>query len=178
MWLALGLGLAGTAVLLAPTLAVGSVHGLIAIVATVFSAGAHLCLRRLGETDSARAIVFWFQLGAASLAALASTLFGDGLSWPHGGLWPLLALAAAGSTVGQLLVTRAYALDRAGLVAAASYAGPVWAVLADLVVFGVVPRLPVVAGGALVVAGGWLLIRSPRPPHEREAAPATPGDAV
>lgn len=160
VWAVLVLGFAGTAVLLGPQLAVGSLWGAWVLASVLFGVGAHLCLRRLGATDNARAIVFWFHLGIAGLALPMILITQGGLRLPSSGMWPVLAGVALTATVAQLLITRAFALDRAPVVAAASYSGPVWSLLGDLFVFGLVPPLTSLIGGALVLCPSlWLVVR-------------------
>ena len=57
-------------------------------------------------------------------------------------------------------MTRAYQVDRAARVAAATYAGPLFGVLADIVVFATVPGWDMAIGGALILVSGGLLVAS------------------
>ncbi len=160
LWVILLLGLTGTGLILGPELAVGSWFGLLALGGAFASAGAHLALRGLGATESTRAVVFWFQGGLAVvglLAVLATS--GAPPSIPDRSLWLRLAAVGATATAGQLLMTRAYVLDRAAVVAAASYTSPLWAVLGDVLFFGLHPGWTALAGGALVVTAGLWLVR-------------------
>lgn len=161
VWLVLGLGLAGCAMIIGPDLAVGSVYGLIALAASVLSAAAHIMVRKLGQTERPLAIVFWFQAITLVLALGAIAVTTAELPpIPPSHLWPWLAGIGVAATAGQVLMTRAYAIDRASVVAAASYAAPLWSVLGDLVAFGVMPTGWVIAGGLLVVGAGVILIFS------------------
>lgn len=159
VWLVLGVGLAGTAMIVGPDLAVGSLYGLVAFGAAVASAGAHVCIRGLARTDDARVIVLWFHAAIAALSGLYVVAESGALPpLPSAAMWPYLAGIAASATIGQLLITWAYAADRAPVVAAASYTTPVWGVIADLMVFGDAPEASAVVGGAIIVAAGLLLI--------------------
>lgn len=161
VWIAVAFGLGGSALVVGPDLAVGSQWGLWALGATLFSAIAHVTVRLLGRTERPLAIVCWFQLGALALSLVGySITSGNIIPIPPLRLLPHLVGAAFAATVGQLLMTRAYAEDRAALVAGASYAAPLSGVLADLAVFSTVPTLEVIAGGALIIAAGLLLMRS------------------
>ena len=160
-WGALLAGLAGCAVLLAPGLRLGSTWGLWALGAAVCSAGAQLCLRALGATEEARTLVFWFHLITLIVSGLLLLATGA-LRLPSPGLLLPLAGVALAATAGQLLMTRAYALDRAALVAGASYSSPLFGVAGDLLFFSVLPGPNVWIGGLIVVAAGLWLLR-PRP---------------
>ena len=61
-------------------------------------------------------------------------------------------------------MTRAYQLDKASTVAAASYAGPLFAVVGDILFFAAWPDAWALGGGALIVLAGAWLVFSPRQP--------------
>lgn len=162
VWAVLVAGVVGTAVLLGPQLAVGNVYGLWGLGAVVASGGAHMALRALGRTDKASTIVFWFQVGATVLAVLAVVLtMGHLPTLPSTPLLPWLVGVGVMGTLGQALLTRAYALDRAAVVSAASHVSPVWAVVADLLVFATLPGWDTLAGGALLVGAAVTLVLLP-----------------
>ncbi len=174
-WGLIGLGLAGSAVLIAPELQVGSVYGLYALAATVFSGLAHLAIRKLTATDPPAIIVLWFQ-AFVTVVAGALLLGTGGFALPPPHLWAPLAGVGLLAVVGQILMTYAYRADRAPLVAAAGYTTPLWAVMVDLVAWGVVPGWHAMAGGLLVVLAGLGLVfrrQDPQPP----ARSADGGDA-
>jgi drug/metabolite transporter (DMT)-like permease len=174
VWSALAIGFAGCFILLAPDLTGGSPYAVWGVAAMLLSAGAHLCLRGLGATEQARVIVFWFHAAVAALSAATIVVTGGRLGLPPAGLWPLLLGTAVAATAGQVLMTRAYALDRAPVVAGATYTGIVWALLGDLLVFGVLPGLNAVAGGLLVLASSLWLVLGP----SRRAAGTSPRETV
>lgn len=161
VWTALAIGFAGCFILLAPDVTGGSPYAFWAVASMLLSAGAHLCLRGLGPTEQARVIVFWFHAAVAVLSAATIIATGGRLSLPPAGLWPLLLGTAAAASAGQLLMTRAYALDRAPVVAGATYTGIVWSLLGDLLVFGVLPGLNAILGGLLVLASSLWMVLSP-----------------
>ncbi len=170
IWWVCGLGLLGCSILLGPTLALGNVYGLWALLATVSSAFAHIFLRSLGQTDRPVTVVFWFQTAVCFYAFGAMWLLDGGVHLPERHLWmPLLAIGLVG-TGGQVAMTKAYSMDRASRVAAASYTSPIFAVIGDLLVFSLVPAWNGWLGGLLVVVAGMLLLfggqEEPGPPGE------------
>lgn len=177
VWGALAVGLFGCGLLIGPELAVGSTWGLLALLAAVASAGAHICLRTLGATEDPRALVLWFQLALLPLGVgYVVATQGDLPRIPTGPMLPAVLAAGLCATAGQLLLTKAYALDRAANVAGASYAGPVWAVIVDVLAFGVWPTWSAVFGGLLVVGAGLALVRDrARAPAVEAPAPAPRG---
>lgn len=168
MWVLLVVGLIGTAILLAPELQIGSVYGIAALGATLFSGLAHLCIRRLTATDHPAVIVLYFQLGVTLLAlpflaassALPSEVLGAGFALPPVHLLlPLLGIGVF-AFVGQMLMTFAYKADRAPVVAIAGYTTPIWAVLVDIMAFSRIPGWNAFLGGIIVVGAGlWLVVR-------------------
>ena len=155
---ALVLGVSGTMLLLAPELALGSGFAWWALGGTALSAGAHLSVRALSASHRPETIVFWFQVGGSLLAALLLLGTMGRIPVPPLHLWPYVIGCGVAATVGQVLMTRAYAEDPAPLVAAASYVGPLWALGGDLLVFGIVPDWSLLIGGALVLTAGGILL--------------------
>jgi drug/metabolite transporter (DMT)-like permease len=174
VWAAAAAGLVGCGIILAPDLAVGSLAGVWAFAATFLSAGAHLSLRRVASVDPGRTIVFWFHSGMLALALAALTVDEGGVPAPPRALWPVLAGIGITATAGQLLVTRAYSLDRAPVVAAASYFGVLWALIADALVFGRWPSASAIFGGTLVVTASLALVLRERPAAGRRDGRADP----
>jgi drug/metabolite transporter (DMT)-like permease len=168
VWLLLAAGMAGTGVLLGPQLAVGNVYGLWAMGAVVCSGIAHTSLRVLGRTESSETVVLWFQVGVTVLALSAVLLTTGALPrLPSPTMIPWLAGVGVAGTAGQVLMTRAYALDRAAIVSAASHTSPVWAVLADALLFSVLPGTTTLVGGVILVTAALALVLMPA----REAEP-------
>ncbi|MFK7930297.1 MAG: DMT family transporter [Myxococcota bacterium] len=156
-WVIIAMGLVGSAILIAPELQVGSLFGVAALAATVFSGLAHLCIRQLTATDKPLVIVLWFQvfISVVSGAALVAT---SGLHWPELHLWAPLAGVGICAVAGQMFMTYAYRADSASVVATAGYTTPIWAVCIDLVIWGVIPGWNAILGGAIVVTAGLFLI--------------------
>lgn len=160
IWIALAGGLLGSALLIGPELAVGSTFGLWAVAGSFLSAGAQMSVRSLGRTEEPEAVVFWLQLALLFLA-VAGLLIVDGRLPTLPSRAMVLPVVATGvfATIGQYFMTKAYQLDRATLVAGASYAGPIWGVLIDLTIFGTLPTVQALAGGALIIASGLVFLR-------------------
>lgn len=176
VWLALVAGLVGTAVLVWPS-ADGELFGGGSGAATSFmlwglggaamSALAHLFVRSLGQAENPDAVVFWFQVAALGLALSALLLTRGEVPLPPLALLPHLLGIGVLATLGQVAMTRAYSVEKASVVAAASYASPLWGLAGDVLVFGEWPTGRAIAGGALIVGGGLLLVahqaRKPQP---------------
>lgn len=153
LWGMLIVGLVGTSILLAPDVMTGSIWGLWALASSIFSAGAHIALRGLKDERST-AVVFWLQVAVFSLALVLSLITKGGLSVPPAHIWPALIGVGVFATFGQLLMTKAYAVDTASRVAAVRFVGPIWGVAGDVLFFGGWPDLHVWIGGLVVVSAG------------------------
>ncbi len=167
LWLLLLVGLGGAALILGPQLAVGNRYGLLALVAVLCSALAHTALRALGPTEDPRTVVLGFQIFSIVAAGLWIGLAEEG--WPglpQSDLWPWLLGVGLGAHFGQLLITWAYQVERAAPVSAASHLAPLWAILLDWWVFGVLPRPLALLGGLTLLGAAaaliWLGQRRPR----------------
>lgn len=151
--LALAAAFVGVIVVLHPSadLAVG---GLVALAASALSAVSMVSLRRLGATETAEAVVLHFSLWAGiatGVAALPHLVVPSGLD--------AVILLAAGltATVSQLLMTRAYALDRAARVGGGGYLTIVGSAAIGLVLFGEPLSVSTAIGIAIILASGALL---------------------
>jgi drug/metabolite transporter (DMT)-like permease len=153
LWGLLIVGLVGTSILVAPDVMTGSVWGLWALASSIFSAGAHIALRGLKDERST-AVVFWLQVAVFSLALVLSLITKGGLSVPPAHIWPALIGVGVFATGGQLLMTKAYAIDTASRVAAVRFVGPIWGVAGDVLFFGGWPDPHVWIGGFVVVSAG------------------------
>lgn len=162
-WWAVAVSLIGSALVLRPSLAVGNLAGAAVLGGALASALAHMMLRRLSATDPSTTIVFWFCLVTAALTAPFALVYG---SWPTPQEWLLMAGVAVAATVGQLLMTHAYAVEEAPVVSASGYINVVFAMVLGLVFWREVPSLWSFAGGILIVCSGLVLALYTRRPAQ------------
>jgi len=160
VWLVLVAGVTGCALLLAPQGVAGWRGGLWGLGAAFFSAGAHITVRKLGATDRPAAVVLWFQIVMTAVAGVVMVGVEGRTPSFAPSVWPMILGVGIAAVAGQVMLTTAYKLERAAPVAAASYVQAVWALGVDLVVFDVTPTVWGLLGGAFIVAGGLLLLRS------------------
>lgn len=157
--LCVGASIVGVVLILQPTLAVGNVAGVAVILSAAASAIAHTTLRRLSIDDDPTVIVLNFTALAALVAAPLSV---QGFVWPRPCDMVTMAGIASCATAGQLLMTSAYAIEEAPVVAAAGYATAVFGVAWGFVFWREVPAPLVWLGGGLVVSAGVALFWSRR----------------
>ena len=166
-WTAVVVGFAGIVVMLWPYLnfsqygaggsastaaTVGAACGMIA---AFTNAGSVIQTRRLADTETTSAIVFYFSMYCA-LAGLATL--------PFGWLWPtpfqLLILVASGVLGGlaHIFLTASYHHAPASLVAPLDYTTMIWAYVLGYVLFGELPTVTVYIGSVVVAGSGLYVI--------------------
>ncbi|MEM6940872.1 MAG: DMT family transporter [Pseudomonadota bacterium] len=168
---AVALGLIGVMIVIAPRLTIGTdlteaaaTGALLVLTASILRALVQIHVRRLVQTDSTSAIVFYFSLTATatSLLTLPLGLIIDApfLTWTAPGL-PILSLVIAAGLIGgiaQIMVTASFRFGTASMLAPFDYVSMIFATLIGWVVFAEVPTPPILIGAALVIAGGVLII--------------------
>jgi drug/metabolite transporter (DMT)-like permease len=185
-WAAALIGFGGVIVMMRPTGGLFDLAALLPVVAAMTYGAAQLMARRLGATDSAPVMAFYqnlmFLIGALAMAALFSDAApaADGRgslafltrpwSWP--GARDLLLMAACGpiAAAGMVLLTQAYRLAEANLVASFEYTGLIWASLWGFSLWGEIPNASTLAGAALIVGAGLYVLYGGR---SRRALPAS-----
>ena len=164
---AVGLGLIGVLIILWPRLSmVGTattdvqfVGALLVLVGASSAALAQVFIRRMVETESVSAIVFWFSL-TSSVLSLMTFPFGWAIPSPLVAFYLILAGVIGGFA--QILLTLAYRYAEAAILAPFDYASMVVAVVIGFFIFAEVPGKPVFAGAALVIIAGLIIIMRER----------------
>ena len=164
IWAALGSGLTGVSIAVAPELiaafdGVGTERLLgmaSAAVAALSFAGVMLMARRQAGRDS-----MWTILLIQSLLPLLLLAGPAALDWRPVQRSDLALILAAGAlgTLGLLCLTFAFTRLEASRVAPLEYSGFVWAVLLGYLLVGEVPTLPTLVSALMIVGGCLLLLR-------------------
>lgn len=161
---AVGLGMTGVVIVLAPQLgsfsegeagAGRALGAVLVLMGAVFAALAQIFLRKMVATERAATVVLYFTL-SSTLFSLLTIPFG----WvrPSGTDLALLVGAGLLGGVGQGLLTSAYRFAHASVVAPFDYASMIFAIAIGYFLFAEVPTSQTLAGGALIVAAGILII--------------------
>jgi drug/metabolite transporter (DMT)-like permease len=161
---AVGFGLVGVMIVLAPNLTVTSVDAanklqvlgaMASLLGAVFAALAQVFVRKLIHSERTSAIVFYFSFTAAVLSLV---------TLPWGWVVPttreavLLVGAGLLGGVGQILLTESYRHAETGVIAPFEYVSMLLALLLGYVVFSEVPTASMLAGAALIVSAGLFII--------------------
>ncbi|WP_226780107.1 DMT family transporter [Oceaniglobus trochenteri] len=161
---AVALGMTGVLIVLSPrltaiqdgTLGEGEALGaVLVLMSAVFAALAQVFVRKLVTTEQTSAIVFWFSV-TASVLALATLPFG----WvmPDLRVLSILILAGLLGGLGQILLTTSYRLADVSVVAPFEYSSMLLSVMFGYWIFSEVPTLTMLAGVALIISAGVLII--------------------
>lgn len=160
---AVALGLVGVMIVLSPRLTVvsgGAGHSeafgaMLVLGGAVFSALAQVFVRKLVAGEKTGTIVFYFSV-TSTLLSLVTLPFGWVMPTPV----EATTLVAAGllGGVGQILLTSSYRYADASVVAPFDYASMLFALAFGWFFFGELPTVTMLAGAALVVTAGLLII--------------------
>jgi drug/metabolite transporter (DMT)-like permease len=164
VWLAIAVGLGGVALIQKPEMTGDKLAGILALCNALGTAVAVIGLNRLGGVD-ARAVVAHFS-GVSMIFAVGFLLLtGRGVSYaPLGdaGVLALLAGVGLAGTLGQLAMTRAFALGSPSKVSVVGLTQILFALLFDLLLWRRPFDLLTVLGIILVAApSAWLMLHNP-----------------
>lgn len=164
VWAAIAVGLAGVVLVQRPEAAGEGLAGALAVLSAGCTAFAMIGLNRLGHVD-ARAVVTHFS-GVSTVFALTFLLATGREAWrepPRGAAtWALLVGVGLAGTVGQIFMTRAFALGSPPRVSVVGLTQVVFALVYDLLVWRRALDLPTALGILLVVApSAWLILHTP-----------------
>ena len=189
-WGAVLVGFAGVAVMMRPGGDVFAWESLLPIGAALGYAAMQMLTRRLGATDRASAMAFYLQLSFIGFSLAVGLAVGDGRFAGTGNLsldfllrawrWPetndlwLFGWCGISSGVAGYLLSQAYRLGEAALVAPFEYSALPMAVAWGFLFWGDLPDGSAIVGMALILAAGaYILYRENRRrrlrPHRRSA---------
>jgi drug/metabolite transporter (DMT)-like permease len=153
-WSAVLVGFVGVLVALRPTSAAFGWPALIAFSGSVLYAMYMVATRSLRGTPDA--VMAAWQIGVALLVGIVTAPF----YWTPFRHWfdpALLCLLGVGALTGIVCVNRSLKLAPASVVVPYQYMLIIWAVLFGYLVFGDVPKWPMLIGAAIIVAAGLFI---------------------
>lgn len=153
-WAAL-IGFAGVLAILKPGSGLFVPAALVGLASGALAALARVTIRRMSIGIGAGEIVFWFTLVGTLLTTPAALAAGVVPGVRDSGIIAALALLG---TLGQLLMTRAYASAPAGIVGPLGYTGVLFATGFGWAIWQERPDLATVTGTLAIVAAGLLVM--------------------
>ncbi len=176
---AVGLGMLGVMIVIWPRLSLDADLGtgealgaILVLMGAVFVALAQVFLRKLVNTETTPAIVFWFSV-TASVLSLMTLPFGWVL--PTAQQAAFLVLAGLLGGMGQVCLTASYREADVSVIAPFGYVQILFSLAIGYWVFAEVPTLPMLSGAALVIAAGVLIIWRERKLGLERAQPSKAG---
>ena len=173
--LAVLVGFVGVLIILWPKLSFGAhpmgrteaIGAGAALLSAFLMAVAVILVRKLVASEPTSTIVVYFSL-LSSVAGLLSLPFG----WVTPGPWQAAMLVMAGllGGVSQLFLTESYRYADATTIAPFDYTQMIWAIAIGWLVFAEAPQAGVLAGAAIVILAGLLVVWGNR--HEGRRVPA------
>lgn len=173
-WLAVIAGMLGVIVMLRPTGGTMQWAAFLPLIAALAYALMQMLTRRLGVTDRATAMALYIQLTFIVTSSVIGLTIGDGrfAGNEHASLefllrawhWPPLAdfavMVFCGITVGVggYLLSQAYRLAEASVVAPFEYTALPWGVLLGFLIWGDIPGATTVLGIMLIIGSGLYVL--------------------
>lgn len=172
-WTSVGIGFLGVLVIMRPGLDTFQPSALLPFFGACGYATLHILTRSAGGTERGATLAFYPMAGFLIVSACVGLAFGDGRYagsdnaaldfifrawvWPAPEDWKYFIGVGVVGSVGGYLVSQAYRLCEAGLVAPFEYIAMPMAVLWGLLVFNEWPDLPVWIGSGLIIGSGLVL---------------------
>jgi len=154
-WGAVIVGFIGILIIAAPTGDTNLFGSFIALMAAVASSFTMMIVRRLGKTEHALTIVFYFSLCGAILTGAVLPWF-----WTPPSFTSFLYLVMGGLTGGaaQVFLTKAYAEAPAAYVSPFNYTSILYATFFGWAIWGNVPTMHVAVGAGIVILSGLFIL--------------------
>jgi drug/metabolite transporter (DMT)-like permease len=154
-WGAIALGFTGILIALRP-----GPHGLdptgaaVALTGALLTSCAIIQIRRLTQTETAGAVVFWFSL--TSILPLALTQFF--VAKAHDGeTWLIIAGLSLAGAVAQILITASLRYASVATNMTLDYTALLWSATLGFMVFGDLPASTVTQGAPLIIGAGLII---------------------
>lgn len=156
-WIAVVAGFVGVVIVVEPGTAVFQWAAVLPLLMAVGSAVYHVLTPVVARTESP-------SISISYLAVIGSVSMSIAVPWfwtqPDAFGWALLLAIGVLGTIGHLLILRAFAHAQASMLAPFFYVHLLWALFYGWMIFGDLPTLAMLAGGALIVASGYYVYRS------------------
>ncbi len=173
-WAAVAVGLLGVVIMTRPGEDMIQPAAILVLISAVCYASSHMMTRRMRDTESAMTLNFYVQIGFTIVSLTFGMIAGDGhLAQAPGSTWEFLfrpwilppfadwwAFVATGMAVGigGLMMSQAYRLSEAALIAPFEYIGMPMAIFWGVAAFDTWPDRTAWAGIALICGAGLYTI--------------------
>jgi len=166
-WLAVGLGFVGVLLMVQPGATSFQAAALYPLITAFFYALMMVSARAIGSGEGMLTTMVYLVLGQLACSSLIVPWFWQPLAWSH---LPFFVAMALFGTLGLSLVTQAFRLAPASVVAPFDYSGLGWAVLLGWLFWHEVPPLVAYLGMACIVASGLYIVWQENRPSAKARA--------
>ena len=173
-WFVIAVGMVGVLIMLRPGSEVFRLVSLLPIMAALCYAAMTMMTRKLGIRESGGALTFYIQIAFLLISVLSGLLVGDGKFdvhdnqslhfllrawfWPSFAQLQLLLLCGLIVGFGGYLMSQAYRLGEAPIVAPFEYASLPFALLVGYYLWGDWPDWPAFVGTGLIIGSGLVVM--------------------
>ncbi|MCF6339819.1 MAG: DMT family transporter [Sulfurimonas sp.] len=169
-WLAILIGFGGIVLITQPTGIGFSKYDILGLFSGIGAALAYTSIRELKKYYDTRAIVLSFMgigtIGPIFLFILSSYVKVDELDFilgefimPSGVVWFYVIGMGLFATLSQVLMTKAYGLEKAGIIGAVSYSNILFSIAVGVMLGDALPNLVTICGIILIVLAGIVVAR-------------------
>ena len=170
-WIAIVIGFVGIVLITQPSSVGFSKYDLLGLFSGIGAALAYTSIRELKNHYDTRAIVLSFMgvgtLGPVVLFILSKYINMPELDFmlgefvmPSGIVWVYVIGMGLSATLSQLLMTKAYSLEKAGVIGAVSYSNILFSIIVGVMLGDALPSLLTSAGILLIVFAGIMVARA------------------
>jgi len=153
---AIAVGFLGALIILRPGFVEISTGAMLALVSALTIAIASLIVKKMTETESASAIVFWMVMMQAPIALVPALFVWQ---WPTAEAWVYLWGMALSGTAAHILFTRAFGMVEITSLQPLEFAKLPFAVVLAWMVFGEWPDIWIWLGGAIIFSSTAYITR-------------------
>lgn len=173
-WLAILIGLMGVLIMLRPGTDLFRPISLLPILAALSYAAMTMMTRKLGMQEKAGTMTFYIQLAFIFFSPLIGLVIGDGAfdrfdnpalgfllrawTWPTSDQLQLILLCGVMVCFGGYLISQAYRIGEASVVAPFEYTSMPYALLVGYLLWGDWPDWISLLGSSLIIGGGLLVL--------------------
>ena len=170
-WSAVFVGFIGVLVIVRPGTGVFAPEAILPVLASLSFAISMILVRRLTDTETSGAIVFYVTI--AGLLFGAATAPGVWIE-PAAEHWPWLVVIGILGGAGQFLMTQGFRFGEVAVVAPFEYSALLWAVLFGWLLWSELPDAWTLAGAAIVSGSGLYIVHRETMRGRRRSATETP----
>lgn len=159
-WIGVAVGFVGAMIIIRPGSGLMDLAAVILMLSALCNASYQLTTRRLGAIDDPLTSLLYTALVGSIGASLAVPFTWEPMD---GEGWFLMALLGAFALIGHFALIRAYRLAPAPTIAPFGYSILLWSAVFGYLLFDQLPDIWTIFGAVVIVIGGIILLRAPRP---------------